>query len=168
MNDEAKMGGEKYLILATFAGENRAQEILKTLEEYSSNKAFHDEVVVLTVDENGKVSVHGGNKEKKGLVSGSIVGLLVGALVGFPVVGVVLGGVLGHHRGKKSQTDLQDNVEENVWQSILDQMQPDSSLIVAEVDDWQAQNVADSLASYQAKQVLLGPADAVAAQIAGA
>ncbi len=167
MSDEQNMQGEKYLVLATFNGELKAEEVLGVLEEYTAQiSPFRDEAVVIAVDEKGKVSVHGGKKSKKGLVSGSLVGVLVGALVGFPVIGILLGGALGVHRGKKkTKQKIEGNVDADVLQSILNYLQPNSSLIVAEVEDWQAQNIADSLQSYGATHVLLGNADDVAAQI---
>ena len=159
MSDDAKMTGQTYLVLAAFAGAEKADEVLDYLQDFrAKGSTFHDEAVVISVDDNGKVSTHGGTTSKKGIVSGSIVGLLVGGLVGFPIVGALLGGVLGRHQSKPQL----DDAEQNILQSILDTLQPNSSLIVTEVDDWQAQNIADSLQSYGATEILLGPAEEIA------
>ena len=70
--------------------------------------------------------------------------------LGVPVVGAVLGGVVGLRRAIKQQKSGQDFSLDQV----TNLMKPDSSMVVAEIEDWRVGMVMSNLEMREAKLVL--------------
>ena len=86
------------IVMAVFDGENRANEVLADIDETTTSEvgSLRDHVTVISLDDQGKLSVSAPKKQKRrSTLGGALVGVLVGAALGVPVVGAVLGGVVG-------------------------------------------------------------------------
>jgi len=128
------------IVIAVFEGENRANEVLVDIDETTTSEleALRDQVTVISLDEQGKLSASAPKKQKRqSTLGGALVGVLVGAAVGVPVVGAVLGGVVGAWRvAKRKKSDQDFSLDQ-----VTELMTPDSSLVVAEVEDWRVVSV---------------------------
>lgn len=146
------------IIIAVYDGVDSAQKVLQDVRNsLASVSKVGDEAAVIMMDADGHVSVKDGHQKRKGMASGGVIGLLAGALVGLPLAGAVVGGVLGRFRAKKREHDKMTDVDEAALQDVVDKMQPNSSMIVAEVPDWRAEEVADTLQLHGAVLVLHVP-----------
>lgn len=168
MSDKDKGHEQKEIIIAVYQGEHRAKEVLGIMEEGTGQiSVSHDEGVIISMGSDGKVSLPSSNQKKKGLLGGALTGIVVGALGGFPIVGIVVGGAVGAFAGKKrTKKALKDEADTDVLQELIGHMEPDSSMLIAEVDDWAADSIVDSLQSYDALVVYHAPADELAAALA--
>jgi uncharacterized membrane protein len=141
------------IVMAVFEGENRAKEVLADIDETTTSEmeTLRDQVTVISLDEKGKLSASAPKKQKRqSTLGGALVGVLVGAAVGVPVVGAVLGGVVGAWRvAKRKKSDQEFSLDQ-----VTELMTPDSSLVVAEVEDWRVGMVMSSLEMRGAKLVL--------------
>ncbi len=169
MSDKDKGHEKKEIIIAVYQGAHRAKEVLGVMEEGTGQiSVSHDESVIISMDSDGKVSLPSSNQKKKGLLGGALTGIVVGALVGFPIVGIVVGGAVGAFAGKKRMKKaLQDEADKDVLPELIGHMEPDSSMLIAEVADWMADSIVESLQSYDALIVYHAPADELAAALAG-
>jgi uncharacterized membrane protein len=141
------------IVMAVFEGENRAQEVLVEIDETTTSEleSLRDQVTVISLDDKGKLSASAPKKQKRqSTLGGALVGVLVGAAVGVPVVGAVLGGVVGAWRVAKRKKSAQDFSLDQV----IELMTPDSSLVVAEVEDWRVGVVMSNLEMGGAKLML--------------
>ena len=141
------------IVIAVFEGEDRAKEVLAEIDETSTSEegSLRDQVTVISLDEQGKLSVSTPKKRKRRrTLGGALVGVLVGAAVGVPVVGAVLGGVVAARRATKKKKSGQDFSLDQVTEL----MTPDSSMVVAEVEDWRVGMVMSNLEMREAKLVL--------------
>ena len=155
------------IVIAVFEGENRATEVLVEIDETSTSEmgSLRDRVTVISLDEQGKLSVSAPKKQKRqSTLGGALVGVLVGAALGVPVVGAVLGGVVGARRAAKKKKSGQDFSLDQVTEL----MRPDSSMVVAEVEDWRVGMVMSNLEMREAKLVLHATQAELAQAIANA
>jgi uncharacterized membrane protein len=155
------------IVMAVFEGENRANEVLTKIDESSTSEvgSLRDQVTVISLDEQGKLSVSAPKKEKRqSTLGGALVGVLVGAALGLPVVGAVLGGVVGARRtAKKKKADRDFSLDQ-----VTELMRPDSSMVVAEIEDWRVGMVMSNLEMRGAELVLHASAAELAQAIADA
>ena len=152
------------IIIALFAGENGAEDALKQFSTQASDTVpdLKGQTAVIRMDENGKVS-SSTPKIKGKTVKGAVLGSVVGLLIGLPIGGAIIGGVIGFtRRGKQKAASEEDQA---TLAQIKDHMKPDSSVIVAEVDDWQASTVADTLQMNGAVKVIHADKDKLATLI---
>ena len=155
------------IVIAVFEGENRANEVLVEIDETSTSEmgSLRDRVTMISLDEQGKLSVSAPKKQKRqSTLGGALVGVLVGAALGVPVVGAVLGGVVGARRAAKKKKSGQDFSLDQVTEL----MRPDSSMVVAEVEDWRVGMVMSNLEMREAKLVLHATQAELAQAIANA
>ena len=141
------------IVMAVFEGQNRANEVLADIDETTTSEmgSWRDQVTVISLDEQGKLSVSAPRKQKRqSTLGGALVGVLVGTALGLPVVGAVLGGVVGTRRATKKKKSGQDFSLDQVTEL----MRPDSSMVVAEVEDWRVGMVMSNLEMRGAKLVL--------------
>jgi uncharacterized membrane protein len=141
------------IVVAIFEGENRAKEVLADIDETSTSEleTLRDHVTVISLDEQGKLSATAPKKQKRqSTLGGALIGVLVGAALGVPVVGAVLGGVVGVRRAAKKKESGQDFS----LNQVTELMKPDSSMVVAEVEDWRVGMVMSTLEMREAKLVL--------------
>ncbi len=139
------------IVMAVFEGENRANEVLADIDETTTSEvgSLRDHVTVISLDDQGKLSVSAPKKQKRrSTLGGALVGVLVGAALGVPVVGAVLGGVVGARRAKKKSG------QDFSLDQVTELMTPDSSMVVAEVEDWRVGMVMSNLEMRGAKLVL--------------
>ena len=155
------------IVMAVFEGENRANEVLAEIEETTTSEvgSLRDQVTVISLDEQGKLSVSAPKKQKRqSTLGGALVGVLVGAALGVPVVGAVLGGVVGARRvAKKKRTGQDFSLDQ-----VTELMKPDSSMVVAEIEDWRVGMVMSNLEMRGAKHVLHATQTELAQAIADA
>ncbi len=169
MSDKSISHEHKEVVIAVYKGEHQAKKVMGILEEGTGQiSVSHDESVIISMDSDGKVSLPSSNQKKKGLLGGALTGIVVGALVGFPIVGIVVGGAVGAFAGKKrTKKALSDEADTDVLQELIGHMEPDSSMLIAEVDDWAVGSIVDSLQSYDALTVYHAPVDELAAALGG-
>ncbi len=141
------------IIIALFAGENGASETLTHIAEQASDTVpnLTGQTAVISMDEAGNIKTEtpqGKGKTVKGAVLGGVVGLLVG----LPVGGAIVGGIIGFTRRGKQKAESESDPA--TLGHLKDHLQPDSSIIVAEVEDWQASTVADTLQMNGAVKVI--------------
>jgi uncharacterized membrane protein len=141
------------IVIAVFAGEDKAKAVLKEIEATATSEvdSLHQQVTVLSLDAEGKLSVKKPTKQQHtGAATGALVGVLVGAALGLPIVGAVLGGIVGARQAGKKQTSGQDFSLDQV----IELMMPNSSIVVAEVEDWRVGPVMSNLEMRGATLVL--------------
>jgi len=141
------------IIIALFEGKDGASDGLSRISTQASDTVpdLTGQTAVINMDENGKVSSTT-PKGKGKTVKGAVLGGIVGLLVGLPVGGVIVGGIIGFTRRGKKKAELSE--EHATLEHLVDHMKPNSSLIVAEVEDWQASTVADALEMNGAVKVI--------------
>ena len=155
------------IVIAVFAGEDKAKTVLKEIDATATSEvdSLHEQVAVLSLDADGKLSVKKPTKQQRtGAATGTLVGVLVGAALGLPIVGAVLGGVVGARQAGKKQKSGQDFSLDQV--TAL--MTPDSSIVVAEVEDWRVGPVMSNLEMRGSKLVLHASGAELAQAIADA
>jgi len=155
-----------YHILAfTFPGKDRAAEVAKTLKIGAKNAGL--KVVagaVIEVDERGKTKVRqpgrGGMGATLGLGMGTVLGLVGGpaGLLVWAAGGALMGGVAGKYLGRMLPQDA--------LKQLGQQMEPNSSAILAIAEDKEAQAVVDGMAGYNANIVTLTVGDQLSGEIA--
>ncbi len=161
-NDNAAV----YNILAfTFVGQDGAKENLK---EIKSSGALDGYAIVAQAvveqDEKGKVHIHepghGGLGAAAGVVAGGLLGLIGGpvGVLAWAVGGGVVGGVAGKYLGRPiSKGDLKE---------LGESLTPDSSALLLLLEDFQTEDVVNSMAGYSADVVTLTVGDELSGQIA--
>lgn len=141
------------IIIALFEGQHSADDALEHIAKQASDTVpdLKGKTAVIRMDENGKI--HSSTPKSKGkTVKGAVLGGVVGLLIGLPIGGVIVGGIIGlTRRGKKKGEPDEDHA---TWEQLIDHMKPDSSVVVAEVEDWQASTVADTLQMNGAGKVI--------------
>lgn len=141
------------ILVAVFDGENRAKEVLAAMAEASTSDvgAIRDYLAVISRDEQGKLSVSRPKKQAgQSALAGALIGALAGTATGLPVIGTVVGGAAGAWRAthkKKSGHDFS-------LERLTELMTPNSSVIVAEIEDWRVESVISNLEMRGAKQVM--------------
>lgn len=139
------------IIIALFAGKDGAKDAIEYISSQASDTVpdLKGQTAVISMDENGTVS---SSTAKGKTVKGAVLGGIAGLLIGLPVGGVIVGGIIGHSRRGKYHG--KSDVDHVTLEQIADHMKPNSSVIVAEVEDWQASTVADTLYMNSAVKVI--------------
>ena len=153
------------IIIALFEGKDGANDAVQRISDQASDTVpdLKGQTAVISVNENGKIS-SSTPKVKGKTGKGAVLGGIVGLLIGLPIGGVIVGGIIGYvRRGKKHAESEDDQV---TLEQIAGHMQPDSSVVVAEVEDWQASTVADALHMNGAVKVIHSQKDNLAELIA--
>lgn len=149
------------IIIALFDGQTGATDALERISHEASDIVpdLKGTTAVIRMDENGKI--HSSKPKGKGKTGkGAVLGGVVGLLIGLPLGGAIIGGLIGHSRGGKTHAAADD--EQATLEHIVDHMKPDSSVVIAEVEDWQASTVADTLHMNGAIQVIHADKDKIA------
>lgn len=141
------------IIIALFAGKSSADEAIEKIANQASDTVpdLKGQTAVITMDENGAVK-SSTPKSKGKTVKGALLGGVVGLLIGLPIGGVIVGGIIGFTRRGKQKADPDE--DHATLDHIVDHMKPDSSVIVAEVEDWQASTISDALQMNGAVKVI--------------
>jgi uncharacterized membrane protein len=119
---------------------------------------------VVEVDDKGKTHVHepghGGWGTGLGAVTGGVLGLIGGpaGLLIWTVAGGVIGGIAGKHVGRA--------IPEEDLKKLGEQMQPNTSAVLALLEDTESEKLIDDLKDYNANIVTLTVADEVSGEIA--
>jgi len=153
------------IVAFVFADPKKAQAVSKELK--SSAKAAGYKVIAnaaVEVDENGKAHIHEAGHGAWGTVLGfagtgalAALGGPVGVLA-WAVAGGVVGGFAGKYGGRAiPKADLEE---------LGAQMQPNTSAILAMVEDKDAEALIDSMTGYKAKVVTLTVGDELSGEIA--
>ncbi len=161
-------GSEIYNIVAfVFADPGTAEEVSKALK-HSAKDAGYKVIAnaAVVVDEKGKTHIHEAGHGTWGSVLG-FVGTGALAAIGGPagvlawaVAGGVVGGFAGKYGGRAiPKKDLEE---------LGAEMQPNTSAILAMVEDKDAEALVDSMAGYKAKVVTLTVGDELSGEISQA
>jgi uncharacterized membrane protein len=154
-----------YKIVAfIFAGSKKALGIndeVKAADRYEVYRVVAHAVV--EVDDKGKSHIH---EAGHGVLGGGI-GLVVGGLLGlfggpaglllFAIAGTAIGGWAGQHAGRPIPTE---DIER-----LSAQMQPDSSAVLALVEQTQVEALVAGMAGYEARVIILAVSDEVSGEI---
>jgi len=155
-----------YHILAfTFPGKDRAAEVAKTLKIGAKDAGLKIVAgAVIEVDERGKTHVHqpgrGGMGTTLGLGIGTVLGLVGGpaGLLVWAAGGALMGGVAGKYLGR--------NLPQDALKQLGQQMEPNSSAILAIAQDKEAESVINSMEGYNANIVTFTVGDQLSGEIA--
>lgn len=155
------------IIAFVFADRDTALAVSKELKA-SAKPAGYKIIAnaVVEVDEKGKAHVHeaghGGWGTGIGAVSGGALALIGGpaGLLVWAVAGGVIGGLIGKHMGRAIPADD--------LKKLAAQMQPNTSAILAMVEDTATEQIIGDLQGYQAQVVTLTVGDEVSGEIAQA
>lgn len=161
-------GSEIYNIVAfVFADPGTAEEVSKALK-HSAKDAGYKVIAnaAVEVDEKGKAHIHEAGHGTWGSVLG-FAGTGALAAIGGPagvlawaVAGGVVGGFAGKYGGRA--------IPKKDLEALGAQMQPNTSAILAMVEDKDAEALIDSMAGYKAKVVTLTVGDELSGEIAHA
>jgi uncharacterized membrane protein len=155
------------IIAFVFADRSTAMEVSKALK--SAAKPAGYKVIanaVVEVDEKGKPHVHeaghGGWGTGIGAVTGGALALIGGpaGLLIWAVAGGAIGGILGKHMGRAIPADD--------LKKLAAEMQPNTSAILAMVEDSAAEQVIGDMKGYNAKVVTLTMGSEVSGEVAQA
>jgi uncharacterized membrane protein len=155
-----------YHILAfTFPGKDRAAEVAKTLKIGAKDAGLKIVAgAVIEVDERGKTHVHqpgrGGMGTTLGLGIGTVLGLVGGpaGLLVWAAGGALMGGVAGKYLGR--------NLPQDALKQLGQQMEPNTSAILAIAQDKEAESVINSMEGYNANIVTFTVGDQLSGEIA--
>ena len=155
-----------YHILAfTFPGKDRAAEVAKTLKIGAKDAGLKIVAgAVIEVDERGKTHVHqpgrGGMGTTLGLGIGTVLGLVGGpaGLLVWAAGGALMGGVAGKYLGR--------NLPQDALKQLGQQMEPNSSAILAIAEDKNAESVINGMEGYNANIVTFTVGDQLSGEIA--
>ena len=120
------------IVIAAFVGEDKAQAALAEIDKTSASeiRSPHNQVMVLSLDTSGKLSVKKTKTQKlTGVGTGALVGVLIGTVLGLSLNGAFQGGVEARQAGKRKKYS-----QNFLFDYLIELMTPDSSIIVAEVE----------------------------------
>lgn len=143
-----------HFVAYEFAGQERADQVIDLLRKSGREQEYKVAAwAVVEVDDKGKPHVHQSGHGGKGTAAGAGVGLLLG-LVGGPagllvwtLGGALLGGMAGKFMGHQ--------FDKNELAALATSMGPNTSAILALVEDKAAETIAKSMGQYDAKIVTL-------------
>jgi len=155
------------IIAFVFADKDTALQVSKELKA-SAKPAGYKIVAnaVVEVDDKGKPHVHeaghGGWGTGGGLAVGGLLGLIGGpaGLLIWAVAGGAIGGIMGKHMGRAIPADD--------LKKLAAQMQPNTSAILAMVEDKAAEQLIGDMQGYKAQVVTLTVGDEVSGEVAAA
>lgn len=160
MENETKLTHHE-IIIALFAGKEGASQAVEYISKETTAAVpdMKGKTAVIIMDENGKIS-SSIPKGKGKTVKGAALGGVAGLLIGLPVAGLIVGGIIGTTR--RGKNNAESEMAEVTLTEIANHMKPNSSVIVAEVEDWQASTVADTLYMNGAVKVIHAEKDKLA------
>ncbi len=142
------------IVCFVFAGRETAAARSKELEEGEAFKTHRVSAsAVVEIDQQGKSHVHEAGRgllgAGVGLVTAGVFGLLGGpvGVLALAVGGAVVGGIAGHHAGRPIPTEDLNR--------LAGYLQPDSSALLALVEEPQVDDLIAALAGYDARVVVL-------------
>lgn len=155
-----------YHILAfTFPGKDRAAEVAKTLKIGAKDAGLKIVAgAIIEVDERGKTHVtqpgRGGMGTTLGVLAGGLLGLVGGpaGLLVWAAGGALLGGVAGKYLGR--------SLPQDELKQLGQQMDPNTSAILAIAEDKDAESVINSMEGYNANIVTFTVGDQLSGEIA--
>ena len=155
------------IIAFVFADKGTALQVSKELKAAAKPAGYKIVAnAVVEVDEKGKPHVHEAGHGRWGTGGGLVVGGLLG-LIGGPaglliwaVAGGAIGGVMGKHMGRAIPADD--------LKKLAAQMQPNTSAILAMVEDKAAEQLIGDMQGYKAQVVTLTVGDEVSGEVAQA
>ncbi len=156
-----------HIIAFCFGDKSTAGEVMKQLEVdqfYADYRVVAHAVV--EVDEKGKTHVHepgrGGRGFALGAISGGLLALIGGplGLLAMAVAGGTIGGIVGKHFGKA--------IPEEDLKELGDQLDPNSSALLALIEDTASEALINGMKDYNAKVITLTVGDEVSGEIATA
>jgi uncharacterized membrane protein len=162
---DAQSKNEVYNIIAfVFADPKKAKMVYDELKSSAKDQGY--KIVAncaVEVDEKGKAHIHesghGGWGAAGGAALGGFLGLLGGpvGLLAWAIAGGVIGGFAGKYGGRTIPTkDLE---------KLAEKMQPNTSAILAIVEDKSAEQLINRMSPYQAQVVTLTVGDEMAGEI---
>ncbi len=145
---------EYRIVALVFAGRAKARAVDEEIEQAGTYQAF--QVVAHTVaevDDKGKAHFHESGRGALGSGLGAGIGALLGLAAGpagvvlLAAAGAAIGGVAGHHAGRPIPTeDLK---------KLATRVPPDSSAVLALVEETQAEALVAALAHYDDAKVAI-------------
>ncbi len=169
MSSKESSSSTVYNIIAfVFADKDTALQVSKELKA-SAKPAGYKIVAnaVVEVDDKGKPHVHEAGHGRWGTGIGAVAGGGMMALLGGPagllvwaVAGGAIGGVIGKHMGRA--------IPAEDLKKLAEQMQPNTSAILAMVEDKAAEQLIGDMQGYKAQVVTLTVADEVSGEVAAA
>jgi len=143
-----------HIIAFEFDGRNRAEQVVELLKKGGKSQDYKVAAwAVVEIDDKGKAHVKQSGHGGKGTAAGAGVGALLG-LVGGPagllvwtLGGALLGGVAGKYFGHQ--------FDKNELKALAAGMAPNSSGIIAVVENKAAEAMAKAMGQYDAKVVTL-------------
>jgi uncharacterized membrane protein len=167
MSSKESSSSAVYNIIAfVFADKDTALQVSKELKA-SAKPAGYKIVAnaVVEVDDKGKPHVHEAGHGRWGTGIGAVAGGGMMALLGGPagllvwaVAGGAIGGVIGKHMGRA--------IPAEDLKKLAEQMQPNTSAILAMVEDKAAEQLIGDMQGYKAQVVTLTVADEVSGEVA--
>ena len=146
------------IVIAAFVGEDKAQAALAEIDKTSTSeiRSHHNQVMVLSLDTSGKLSVKRTKTQKLiGAATGSLVEVLVGTVLGLSFNGTFQGDVETWQAGK-TQKDSQNFLLDY----LIELMKPDKSIIMVEAEGGCVGPVVSTLELHGATTVLhAGPTE---------
>lgn len=165
MSEQQESASVYHILAFTFPGKDRAAEVAKTLKIGAKDAGLKIVAgAVIEVDERGKTHVHqpgrGGMGTTLGLFTGGVLGLVGGpaGLLVWAVGGALIGGVAGKYLGR--------NLPQDALKQLGQQMEPNSSAILAIAEDKNAQSIINDMQGYNANIVTLTVGDQLSGEIA--
>src|SRR5262249_8019718 len=137
------------LVYAVYDGETTAKDAFAAMKDSQKQGVIHiDSYAVISKNQKGKV--HVSSTQKKGARTGAIVGALIGVLGGpaGAAAGAAAGGGIGYLSGNAV------GIPKSTINDIKASLTPDTSAIIAVVDEQWAADLEHSLQAADAKQVL--------------
>ena len=167
MSKQANDAAVYNIIAFVFADKGTALQVSKELKAAAKPAGYKIVAnAVVEVDEKGKPHVHeaghGGWGTGGGLVVGGLLGLIGGpaGLLIWAVAGGAIGGVVGKHMGRAIPADD--------LKKLAAQMKPNTSAILAMVEDKAAEQLIGDMQGYKAQVVTLTVGDEVSGEVAAA
>ena len=128
----AEADDAKELLVVSFPDENKAQQVLDTLQQLENAHAvdLHNAAVIKR-SANGETSIHESHdfSDKTGIVAGALAGGLLGMLKGHGIAGVALGAGTGFAVSKIVDLGFSDEY----LRQVAERLQPGSSALVAAI-----------------------------------
>jgi uncharacterized membrane protein len=155
------------IVAFCFTDRAKAGQVMKELEANQTLEGYAVRVhAVVEVDEHGKSHVHepghGVFGTGVGAVGGGLLALIGGPIgvLGLAVAGGVIGGVLGKHFGKA--------IPEKDLKELGDQLGPNSSALLALIEDVATEQLINGLQGLNATVITLTVGDEMSGEIAQA
>lgn len=157
--------GVYHIVAFEFAGRDRAEQVVDLLKKGGKSEDYKVAAwAVVEIDDKGKAHVKQSGHGGKGTAAGAGVGALLG-LVGGPagllvwtLGGALLGGIAGKYFGHQ--------FDKNELRALTADMAPNTSAIIAIVENKAAEAMAKAMGQYDAKIVTLTMGSQLSGEVA--